>query len=148
MVNPDEASTVQVSCLRELGFAAHLSADGWSHSITLSDEQADAYHKAAYECSAQYPVRADIDRPIQGEEITMIYRHILHGFIPCAENLLGIQSIEEPSYTTYRRSIDYDGVVAIDRERMTDELFPDLPYSLRLEDECSLLPEGFRDYQR
>lgn len=92
--NPDAVGDTLVRCLQEAGVPAERTADGYEYESSGDQRE---YAAANYKCTAKYPVRSDIDRPVSDAEATMLHRHLVSEFIPCVERNLG-QSLTRPEF--------------------------------------------------
>lgn len=140
-INPEDAPSVMIGCLREAGVEATLETNGYSIEST-GDQQAATF-LADYICTAQYPLRLDIDRPISDDEFEIIYRHLTEEFIPCAKRegySVGVPS--RPQYRSAMRGESWDPIfTALTEEHgMTDAAVSDLMNT------CPLRPENWRRY--
>ncbi|GAA2184659.1 hypothetical protein GCM10009785_33450 [Brooklawnia cerclae] len=148
-INPEDVPNIRVPCIRALGTSVTATEDGYQIT-SPNDRQAELDHLAEYQCFAQYPVRQDIRRPPEGDEIKQVYDHLENNFIPCL-NEAGYPGLRLPSYGTFADSMKRSELeVAQDLWNQLVSLYPD-------EDEntlssaylsCPQRPDGFRTYQK
>ena len=140
-VNPEDSSGVMVECLHAAGSPVKQESDGYSFE-TYEEDQQGAYALANYVCTAQYPVRLDIDRPLSDEEHDGIYRHLVDVFLPCADQH-GYTGLSTPSREVYARAM---------RGETLDPVYVQLTHLTNYELEsllqaCELRPPGLRSHE-
>lgn len=142
--NPDTAADAVVRCLQRAGVPAFRTREGYEFGSDDSNRRERAL--ANYICSAQYPVRRDIDRPVTDAEVRMLQRHLVDSFLPCADEKLDLR-LTRPAQEDYAKAL---------RGESPDPVLAELTHTYDLKDaeihslleECALRPQGFREYER
>lgn len=142
-VNPEEASGLIVECLQAAGFPAKLESNGYSYEA--ASDQGEAFALAHYVCSAQYPVRLDIDRPLNEQELDAVYRHLVDVFLPCAAQQ-GHTGLSVPSREVYASAMRGETLDPVYVQLTQEHNLPDDELESLLE-ECQLRPSGLRSHE-
>ncbi len=99
-VDYEEADEVFGECMATLGFPP-----GSDNSFNAADGQLEQMNLASLQCMAEYPVRGDLNRPYNEDELKVIRHHWETEYLPCLEEE-GYTGIELPSFETMRAEMD------------------------------------------
>lgn len=83
-IRPDEYGRAISSCLQEAGFDAGLTPDGegvlWAN---IPAEQQTAAFRAGDECDLAYPVDPIYMKPLDSDQLEIVYEHLVQVTLPC-----------------------------------------------------------------
>ena len=144
-VNREAVVDTMVSCLAGKGVSVR-KVDDQGFQITSPPGQEAATNLAHYECSAQYPVRLDTERPATDEEQQALYAYLVDVWLPCAADL-GYTEIAKPDFETYGAAL---------RQETADPVLEDLDSNYALDQSaydtlyaaCPYRPSAYRQYDR
>lgn len=148
-IDPEDVPSVRTPCMAALGVDVKATETGYT--VTAVNDEVWLLAKLAdYQCSAQYPVRQDIRRPPEGDEIRQFYDHYADVFLPCLDKA-GYPGAKLPSYSTFEDMLKRShGEVMLDIYEQLLALYPDQQDEIadEISTNCPAVPDGFRAYQR
>ncbi|MFB9621220.1 hypothetical protein [Brooklawnia cerclae] len=144
-VDPEDSIPLMVECLQAAGVDV-VQTDTSSYTVEAAPGQEDSVHLATYVCTAQYPTRMDIDRPLSDLEMKAVYDHLVDEWLPCASDQ-GYEGLSKPSFEVYARSLSGETVDPV-YEELSRKYQPSDEELQALMEACPLRPSGFRSYQR
>lgn len=80
-ISAEEHIPMLESCMTEAGFPP-VNPGRASLEWEPAEEQQEAFHRAYYTCSAQYPIAGEF-QPYDGEQLGAVYDHWVEETIPC-----------------------------------------------------------------
>lgn len=90
-------------CLRDAGYDARATADGGVATGGVPTEQQPSLAVASYTCGVQYPFHAELNRPLDDDQIRWLYSYYVGDLRTCLE-AEGYTVTSAPSEATFLES--------------------------------------------
>lgn len=132
----EENSDVLAACLEEQGFTVEITAEGFQ--VRLANGQGEAYFRADYVCSGQYPLHEGYMSPLTSEQLAVHYKWTTEHLVPCmVENGFDVESV--PTWETYRAEFEATQRIWNPFDSRTDEAW--LQTVREVQETCQIEPD-------